>query len=46
MPKCVCACGRVMVRSANETCWRCWKKAAKNVVIRDFAIQLDLFEQR
>ena len=44
MPRQVCRCGRTLVRSANETCWRCWKEAAKYATVRVNAIQLNLFE--
>ncbi len=44
MARQVCKCGRTLVRSANATCWRCWKDEAKNALIRVDAIQTNLFE--
>jgi len=46
MPRQVCRCGRALVRSANETCQRCWKKLAKEAVMEVVYEQLELFGEK
>jgi len=46
MPRQVCRCGRALVRSANETCQRCWKEAAKKAVLEVAYEQYEMFEEK